>query len=145
MSESPIKKKDKKFGITLYCPVTVYLKTPHFTYLLLSMFILLLPESLLVICLINWHTGYLPFTANSLIWRVCFHVQKYVWDSKLGIILRWSRTVCHGIFSKSWTGYYIYIYDYNYNYNQYTVTESLCYCVYFYFLYFYWWLWMCYQ
>ena len=27
-AQSPIKKKDKKFGITLYCPVTPYLKTP---------------------------------------------------------------------------------------------------------------------
>ena len=48
----------------------------------------------------------LPFTTNSLIWKVRFHVPKYVLDSKFGITLRWSRTVCHAVFSKSQTGYY---------------------------------------
>ena len=84
-------------------------KTPHLMYLLLTLVILLLPESLLVICFINWHAEFLAFTTNRLIWRVGFHVPKYVWDSKFGIILRWSRTICHGVFSKSRTGYYIFI------------------------------------
>ena len=90
-SQSPLKKIDKKFGFTLYCPVTPYLqipgyalvsKTPHFMYLLLT---LVLPESLLVIRFIYWHTEYLPFTTKGLIWGVCVHVPKYEWETSSGL------------------------------------------------------------
>ena len=58
---------------------------------------------------------YLVFvTTNSLVWRVCFNVPRYVWDSKFGITLRCSRTVCQ---NRSVTVYIFII------------------------LYFYWWLW----
>ena len=53
-------------------------KTPHFMYLLLTLFILLLPESLLVICFINWHTEYLPFTF-SFISSCCDYVNQGGW------------------------------------------------------------------
>ena len=47
-------------------PNTWVSKTQHFMYLLLTLVILLLPESILVICFINWHTDCLPFTTYSL-------------------------------------------------------------------------------
>ena len=82
--------------IALLPPISKHLegKTRHFMYLLLTLVILLLPEHLLVICFIHWITKYVPFTTNSLIWRVCFHVPNYVWDSKFRKTLRWMNPNC---------------------------------------------------
>ena len=84
-----------------------------------------------------WHTKYLPFTTNSLIRRACFHVPKYVCECKFRITLRWSRTVCHGVFSKSWTGYYIFVIIItNTHLQNFSVTVYIFIILYFY-------LWLC--
>ena len=61
----------------------------YFMYLLFTLVILLLPyKSILVIRFIHWHTEYLSFTTNSLIWSVCFHVPKYVCDNQFIVVMQ---------------------------------------------------------
>ena len=106
---------------------TWVIKTPHFMHLLLTLFILLLPESLLVICFMNWHTKYLHFTTKSLIIWAWAYGFVFMSQNMSGIAssgsLRWflSWSILKIL---NWLSYI------HYNYNQYKVTESICYCVY---------------
>ena len=113
--------------ISLLLPIqnTWVSKIPHFIYLLLTLVILLLPESLLVIYFIYWHTEYLPFTTNNLIWRFCFHVPKYLhWDDPELFVMEYFQRPELVI---------IYI---HYIYNQYTVTCKIALLLYIFLLFY---------
>ena len=89
-------------------------KIPYFMFLLIFWTFCSLLNLFLVISFIHWHTQYLTFTTNSLIWMVCFQAPKYVCDNKFIVdmnllshtLITSSHSLYPGVFLKSLTCYH---------------------------------------